>query len=310
MLLKVSVFFGSSSSLSNSNSSSSSSAASGNNGSKAPVYLGNVAEVNFEDTDPENIVRINGHRCLGLSVYKEAGYNTVKVVDNINKTMAKIEKSLPGYKFHIVSNQGTFINNAISDVKSTALIGIILAVFVIYLFLRRIGTTLIVRIAMPVSIVATFNLMYFGGLTINIMTLGGLALGAGMLVDNAIVVIESIFRNQEKGMDSKEAAIKGTTDVALAISASTLTTIVVFLPIVYMHGATGELFKDQAWTVTFSLLSSLFVAIVVIPMLYYFFLGKKRDSKTGKGNNEIEKKENVSLKFALYESLDRKRTRL
>ena len=117
--------------------------------------------------------------------------------------------------------------------------------------------------------------MFFNGLSLNIMTLGGLALGAGMLVDNAIVVIESIFRNQEKGLSIKEAAINGTAEVANAVIASTLTTIVVFLPIVYLHGASGELFKDQAWTVTFSLVSSLFVAILVIPMLYIQLSGKK-----------------------------------
>jgi HAE1 family hydrophobic/amphiphilic exporter-1 len=124
-------------------------------------------------------------------------------------------------------------------------------------------------VAIPISVIATFNLMYFGDLTINIMTLGGLALGAGMLVDNAIVVMESMFRNHEEGMDVKDAAIVGTSQVGGAITASTITTIVVFLPIVYLHGASGELFKDEAWTVTFSLLSSLLVAIFLIPMLYY-----------------------------------------
>ena len=153
-------------------------------------------------------------------------------------------------------------------VKSSAVLGIILAVVILFVFLRRLGTTLIVSLAIPISIVATFNLMFFNHLTLNIMTLGGLAHGAGMLVDNAIVVIESIFRNQEKEMTIREAAIAGTSEVAGADIASTLTTIVVFLPIVYLHGASGELFKDQAWTVTFSLVSSLFVAILVIPMLY------------------------------------------
>jgi len=182
--------------------------------------------------------------------------------------LAVIEQALPGYRFQVITNQGTFIKNAIGEVKSSAVLGIILAVVILFVFLRRLGTTLIVSLAIPISIVATFNLMFFNHLTLNIMTLGGLALGAGMLVDNAIVVIESIFRNQEKGMTIREAAIAGTSEVAGAVIASTLTTIVVFLPIVYLHGASGELFKDQAWTVTFSLVSSLFVAILVIPMLY------------------------------------------
>lgn len=244
-------------------------------GNKAPIFLKEVASVQFENARPENIVRINGKRSIGLSVYKEMRFNTVKVVDAVTHQLDVIEHALPGYHFQVISNQGTFINSAIGEVKSSAILGIILAIIVLFVFLRRIGTTLIVSLAIPVSIVATFNLMFFNGLTLNIMTLGGLALGAGMLVDNAIVVIESIFRNQEKGLSIKEAAITGTAEVANAVIASTLTTIVVFLPIVYLHGASGELFKDQAWTVTFSLLSSLFVAILVIPMLYVRLSGKK-----------------------------------
>lgn len=242
---------------------------------KAPIFLKEIATVQFMNARPENIVRINGKRSIGLSIYKEMRFNTVKVVDEVSKRLAVIEDALPGYHFQVISNQGTFIKNAIGEVKSSAVLGIVLAIIVLFVFLRRMGTTLIVSLSIPISIVATFNLMFFNGLTLNIMTLGGLALGAGMLVDNAIVVIESIFRNQEKGMSVKEAVITGTAEVANAVIASTLTTIVVFLPIVYLHGASGELFKDQAWTVTFSLVFSLFVAILVIPMLYVQFSGKK-----------------------------------
>lgn len=247
-----------------------------NNTGKAPIFLKDIATVTFENARPENIVRINGERSIGLSVYKEMRFNTVKVVDEITNQLAVIEQALPGYHFNVISNQGTFIKSAINEVKESAIMGIILAIIVLFIFLRRLGTTLIVSMAIPVSIVATFNLMFFNGLTLNIMTLGGLALGAGMLVDNAIVVIESIFRNQEKGLSIKDASINGTAEVAGAVTASTLTTIVVFLPIVYLHGASGELFKDQAWTVTFSLVSSLFVAILVIPMLYDRVFGRKK----------------------------------
>ncbi len=242
---------------------------------RAPVFLRDVATVTLANKEPANIVHFNGERCIGLSVYKESRFNTVKAVDQVSEAMENIQRALPGYTLHQVSNQGKFISSAIGEVKNTALIGILLAVFVLFLFLRRIGTTLIVSIAIPISIIATFNLMYFNNLTLNIMTLGGLALGAGMLVDNAIVVLESIFRNHENGMSARDAAIQGTAEVGGAISASTLTTIVVFLPIVYIHGASGELFKDQAWTVAFSLLSSLFVAIFVIPALYHRFYKNK-----------------------------------
>lgn len=247
---------------------------------KAPIYLKDLATVTLENDRPENLVRINGERSIGLSVYKEMRYNTVKMVDNVNGALAKMVKALPGYQFSVVSNQGTFIKSAIGEVKDSAIMGILLAIVILYLFLRRIGTTLIVSLAIPISIVATFNLMYFNHLTLNIMTLGGLALGAGMLVDNAIVVIESIFQNQERGLSVREACINGTSEVAAAVSASTLTTIVVFLPIVYLQGATGELFKDQAWTVSFSLISSLFVAILIIPTLYDRVFGGKREKNT------------------------------
>jgi hydrophobic/amphiphilic exporter-1 (mainly G- bacteria), HAE1 family len=256
--------------------------------SKAPIYLRDVADIRFENKVPENIVRVNGERSIGISVYKEIDYNTVQAVDGLKERLSQIEKALPGYEFNIISNQATFINNSIGEVKNSAVMGVILAVLVLFVFLRRVGTTLIVSLSIPISIVATFNMMYFGGLTLNIMTLGGLALGAGMLVDNAIVVIESIFRNQERGLSVREAILCGTSEVAGAVTASTLTTIVVFLPIVYLHGATGELFKDEAWTVTFSLLSSLFVAILVIPTLYDKIFGKKKQSNNDAKSLQIK----------------------
>jgi HAE1 family hydrophobic/amphiphilic exporter-1 len=268
------------------------SASSATGSNSAPLFLREVASVKFENARPDNIVRINGERCIGLSIYKEMQYNTVRVVDLISRQLGLIEQALPGYNFQVISNQGTFIKQAIGEVKDSAVLGIILAVLVLFVFLRRIGTTLIVSLSIPVSIVATFNLMYFNGLTLNVMTLGGLALGGGMLVDNAIVVIESIFRSHERGRSREDSIITGTHEVAGAVIASTLTTIVVFLPIVYLHGASGELFKDQAWTVAFSLLSSLFVALLVIPMLY--------DKLSGRRKANVETK---SVQFGWYSNL-------
>ena len=240
---------------------------------KSPVYLKDVATVSVRNQEPENIARFNGARCLGISIYKENKYNTISAVNNLLAKLDDFQRSMPGYHIHIINNQGEFISSSINEVKSSALIGILLAVVVLYVFLRRIKTTLIVSLSIPISIIATFNLMYFNGLSINIMTLGGLALGAGMLIDNAIVVMENIFRNMaENRLSPQEAAVRGTSEVGGAITASTLTTIVVFLPIVYLQGAAGELFKEQAWTVSFSLLSSLFVAILFIPMMASRFL--------------------------------------
>jgi len=240
-----------------------------------PVYLDDVAEIEVANKDPETMVRLNGNRCLGLSIYKEPRHNTVKAVETLKESLASLEKSLPGFKFTVVSDQGNFISKAIGEVKDSALLGILLAVVVLFVFLRRINTTLVISLAIPISIIATFTLMYFQGLTLNIMTLGGLALGAGMLVDNAIVVMENIVKKLERGSSIKEAAIEGTAEMGGPITASTLTTIVVFLPIVYLHGASGELFREQAWTVAFSLLSSLVVAILVMPVLVTKIFPKK-----------------------------------
>jgi HAE1 family hydrophobic/amphiphilic exporter-1 len=258
------------------------SGASSQNAESAPLYLREVANVKFENARPDNITRINGERCIGLSVYKEMNFNTVKAVDLLTAQLAVIEQALPGYSFQVISNQGTFIKQAIGEVINSAFFGMLLAVLVLFLFLRRMGTTLIVSVSIPISIIATFTMMYFSGLTLNVMTLSGLALGAGMLIDNAIVVIESIFRNREQGSERKSSIINGTTEVSGAVIASTLTTIVVFIPIVYMHGASGELFKDLAWTVTFSLLSSLFVALLVIPMLYDKLMRRKNTKSEAK----------------------------
>ncbi|HLO57644.1 MAG TPA: efflux RND transporter permease subunit [Bacteroidales bacterium] len=236
--------------------------------SKIPVFLKDVARVSFTNKDPENIVRVNGKRCVGLSIYKETSYNTVKAVKEIRKQFETIEKSLPGYNFTIVQDQASFIQNAIGELRDTALIGAIFSIIVLFWFLRRFLLTLIVVVVLPISIIATFVVLYFAGLSLNIMTIGGLALGAGMLVDNAIVIVENIFRNRETGLSIRESCINGTSQVGGAIISSTITTIVVFLPIVYLHGASGALFKDQAWTVAFTQVISLIVAILIIPMLF------------------------------------------
>jgi HAE1 family hydrophobic/amphiphilic exporter-1 len=254
-------------------------------GKRIPVLLKDVATVSWSLKEQENAVHLNGEPCVGLSIYKEMRYNTVKAVEDLRTALTDMEKALPGYTFTIVEDQGNYISSAIGEVRDSLLGGILLAVFVLFLFLRRIGPTAIVSVAIPVSIIATFVLMFFADLTLNIMTLGGLALGAGMLVDNAIVVLENIFRHHEQGNDAGEAAVLGTSQVGGAIIASTLTTIVVFIPIVYLRGASGELFKEQAFTVAFSLLASLVVAILIIPMLYSRmyrrrspFAGKRKES--------------------------------
>ncbi len=234
---------------------------------RVPVYVKDVAAVVLEYAERETIVRLNGVECLGIAIYKEADASTVDVVRTVLADMEQLALDLPNVQFTVVENQARFIESAVQEVEQAALFGALLAVGVLLLFLRSITVTLVIGLAIPISILATFTLMYFQDLTLNIMTLGGLALGAGMLVDNAIVVIENIYRRLELGADPYEASAKGASEVGTAILASTLTTVSVFLPIVYVQGLVGELFKEQAWTVAFSLLSSLVVAMTVVPML-------------------------------------------
>ncbi len=243
---------------------------------QVPVLLREVATIKILDKEASSIVRVNQKRSIGMSIYKETNYNTVNAVNELMTSLEQLKKTVPGYEFVIIQNQGRFIQGAIDEVKESGLYGIFFAVIVLFLFLRKIGSTLIISIVIPISIIATFNLMYFNGLTLNVMTLGGLALSAGMLVDIAIVVVENIFRKREEGLGVLDAAIEGTSEVSGAITASTLTCIVVFLPIVYLQGPSGELFKDQAWTVAFSQIASLFVAILVIPMLFTQFFKKDK----------------------------------
>lgn len=243
---------------------------------QVPVLLREVATIQILDKEATSIVRVNQQRSVGMSIYKETNYNTVNAVKELTETLERLKTTVPGYEFVIIQNQGRFIQSAIDEVKESGLYGVLFATIVLFLFLRRIGTTLIISVVIPISIIATFNLMYFNGLTLNVMTLGGLALSAGMLVDIAIVVVENIFRKREEGLSVIDAAIEGTSEVSGAITASTLTCIVVFLPIVYLQGPSGELFKDQAWTVAFSQIASLGVAILVIPMLFTQFFRKSK----------------------------------
>jgi len=244
---------------------------------KVPIYLADVATVNYAPEERADIVRLNGEESVGFYIYKEAADNTVRVAKQVTETITRIQADLSGLDFTLINSQATFIDSAIGEVKNSALIGALLAVLVLYVFLRSIGVTLLVGLAIPISILATFTLMYFQKLTLNIMTLGGLALGAGMLVDNAIVVIENIFRRRQLGESAEKAAITGASEVGMAIVAVTLTTVVVFLPIVYVKGVAAELFRDQAWVVTHALMASMLVAFTLVPALAARLLAK--DSK-------------------------------
>ena len=236
------------------------------NGSQ--IRLKDVAEVRDSFVDRQSITYIDGKEAIEVAVYKEGDANTVQVAENLLSQLPALQKALPaGYRLTLVYDQSEFIKQAIDDVKSAAVIGGLLAMLVLYLFLRNAWATLIISVSIPVSVIATFNLMYGQGITLNMMSLGGIALAVGLLVDNAIVVLENIARHKEQGKPAMEAAKSGTREVAMAITASTLTTVAVFFPLVFVEGIAGQLFRDQALTVTFALLASLVVALTLIPTM-------------------------------------------
>lgn len=233
-----------------------------------PVYLRDIAEVRRGYKDREAITRIDGRESIELAVYKEGDANTVQLSKAVQTRIEDIKKNLPAATdIRMVYDQAHFIESAIDEVKLAALLGGLLSLFVVYCFLRDARATWITAVAIPVSVVGTFWLMYTTKLTLNIMSLGGIALAAGMLVDNAVVVLESIVRRREQGASPLEAAREGTREISMAVVASTFTTVCVFFPMVFVTGIAGQLFRDQALTVTFSLLLSLIVALALVPMI-------------------------------------------
>ncbi len=233
-----------------------------------PVYLRDVAMVERGYKDREAITRVKGRESVELAVYKEGDANTVQVAQRVEAKLQRIRDALPeDIELVKIYDQSTFISSAVDDVRLAAVLGGIIAIFVLYGFLRDARSTTIVSIAIPVSVIGTFLLMYTNDISLNIMSLGGIALAVGMLVDNSIVVLENIVRKKESGEDIVEAAQNGTSEVASAVVAATLTTIAVFFPMIFISGIAGQLFKDQALTVTFALVFSLVVALTLIPML-------------------------------------------
>jgi HAE1 family hydrophobic/amphiphilic exporter-1 len=234
----------------------------------AAVTLGQVAEVRDTYEKLRRLVRVNGERGLRIGIRKEADANTVEVAKRILEEIDAVNRAFPQIKVVPVINQGNFIERSIANVARSVLYGGGLAILVLLFFLRNLRSTLVISLAIPISIIATFALIYFGGFTLNLMTLGGLALGVGMMVDSSIVVLENIFRRRaEMGEDQVSAAVEGAQEVGPAIIASTLTTLVIFLPLVFVGGVTGILFQELAYVIIFSLVCSLLVSLSLVPML-------------------------------------------
>ena len=232
------------------------------------IKVGDVAEVVDTHEKLTRYVRVNGKPGIMMQVYKQSGSNTVQVANGVLKEMERVNEEFGSQvQLQAIINTADFIERAISGVADSAFSGGLLAVVVLLFFLRNIGSTIVISISIPMSIIATFALVYFCGYTLNLMTLGGLALGVGMLVDNSIVVLENITRLRDEGMHPHEAAVKGTSEVVAALTASTLTTLAVFLPLLFMEGMAGVMFKQFSAVVSFSLGCSLFTAITLVPMM-------------------------------------------
>ncbi|HJR71371.1 MAG TPA: efflux RND transporter permease subunit, partial [Gammaproteobacteria bacterium] len=253
-----------------------------------PIYVSDLGEVVLADADITHVVRVDGVEGVGLSVYKEAGANTVAVSRVVRDAFAALAADLPGLTVTTVADEAALVEDAISEVQSAALLGIALAIGVLFVFLRSLGPILIVATAIPVSLLATVFAMSFAGYSLNLMTLGGLALGAGMLIDNAIVVMESIFRKRADGDAPLVAAATGTGAVAGAIVSSTLTTCVVFLPVVLIEGMAARLVSGIAFTVVLSLLVSLAVAVLLIPALAVWLLPRAGTRDVDPGSRRLE----------------------
>ena len=257
-------------------------------------FLRDIANISYNYKDRDAISRISGLEAVELSIYKEGDGNSVKISENIKRKVEKIRKILPdNYKFEVLYDQSIYITQSINEVIKAGVFGGILAIFLLFFFLKNFWITVITSLSIPVSVIATFNLMYGFDISLNIMSLGGITLGIGMLLDNSIVVLENISRHRDNGESVLIASQKGAGEVAMAVTASTLTSIAVFFPLIFVDGIAGQLFKDQALTVTFSLLASLIVAITLIPMLASIG-GNGKKAKELDNNTEVDEENSIS----------------
>ncbi|MFC4077486.1 efflux RND transporter permease subunit [Salinithrix halophila] len=255
------------------------------------ITLDEVAEVKVADANQSVITRTNGKPGVGINVFKQSGSNTAQVASEVRDELKRLNKVLDNDTL-VIFDQGKYVDRSVSNVGSTMAGGALLAMLVLFLFLRSFRSPLIIGIAIPLSVIFTFVLMYLSDFSLNIMTLGGLALGIGMLVDNAIVVIENIYRHRQMGKAPKEASVAGAGEVAAAVTASTLTTVFVFVPVIFVQGIVGQLFKEFAFTVSFSLLASLLVSLTVVPVLSAAIM-----KKPWKGWNRQQKENGVYRSF-------------
>jgi HAE1 family hydrophobic/amphiphilic exporter-1 len=232
----------------------------------ASIRLRDIASVEDTFRRVTRIARVNGTPGIRIMIYKQSGKNTVRIVEGVLAEIEKLKEDYPQIEFIPIRDSAKFIRSAISNVASSAMYGGLLAVFVLLFFLANVRSTLVIAVSIPISIIATFSLIYFGKMTLNVMSLGGLALGVGMMVDSSIVVLENIFRMKQGGVPTNRACVEGSKEVTGAIIASTVTTLIVFLPMAFVRGSSGIMFKQLALVVTFSLTCSLFVSLTLVPL--------------------------------------------
>lgn len=265
------------------------------------LKISDIATVKREEQKSTAETKANDKPAVLMSVLQESGANTAKVSDEFKAKLDHLleDERYQGVEANILFDQGDYINRAIDNIGSSMIIGGLFAMLVLFIFLRGIKSPLIIGVAIPYSVIVTFVLMYFANFTLNIMTLGALALGIGMLVDNAIVVIENIERHLGLGEPPVEAAKKGTRELATAITASTLTTIAVFVPVLFIEGLIGQIFTEFALTISFSLFASLVVSLTVVPMLASRMLKEKPKNATKRLLPKTYNKYQQSLKWSL-----------
>ena len=246
-----------------------------------PIYLTDVANVMLTDNRDETYSRLNGQDSITLNFEKQSTYATAEATDNILARFEELEEEYPGLHFVSLMNQGDYIYLLTNTIINSLLLGALFSVLILFVFLKDIRPTFITLCSIPISVIFAIVLMYFSGVTINIISLSGLAVAVGMLVDNSVVVIENIYRLRSKGANAIQAAVSGAGQVAGAVTASTLTTVCVFLPIVFVEGITKQLFTDLALTMTYALLASLIVSLTLVPAMASGMLRKEKQTKAG-----------------------------
>lgn len=247
-------------------------------GTGAVIHLSDVAKVEEMEADRDSFMYMNGERGIMISVDKQSTANLVKVSEALQKEVAQLQKDFPELEIFMLTDTAEYIELSLANITETAFLSALIAFFILLLFLKNVITSAIIAVSIPTSIMATFGLMYVAGMNMNMISMGGVAIGIGMLVDNSIVVLDSIYQYYERGYSAAEAAEVGAKEVSMAITASTLTTIAVFVPLALTGGTTGAMMKNLSYTIVFALVASIVVALTFVPMACALFL--KRNTKT------------------------------